>query len=158
MTSARTSKAIPFLLRHAFIYQCPRHILQNLIFAAYVKTHENVNLFPKTFWYGSFCCPYTRKIKTSGNKIDENISFFRQNVWAKVFPYIILCPLQIKVIQKHKMKCEAFLSFFFFLFLYTVSLHGTPTGEIKLMELSESEQLTNFAILTFQPRSAFTFF
>ena len=56
------------------------------------------------------------------------------------------------------MKCEAFLSFFFFLFLYTVSLHGTPTGEIKLMELSESEQLTNFAILTFQPRSAFTFF
>ena len=54
MTYARTSKTLPSLLRDAFIYRYTKNILQNLIFAAYVKTYENVSLVPRGFFPDTF--------------------------------------------------------------------------------------------------------
>ena len=49
MTSAWMSKTVTSLPRHAFTYGCPRNIPRNLVFAAYLKTPENVSLVPRGF-------------------------------------------------------------------------------------------------------------
>ena len=84
MTPSRTLKTVPSLLRDAFIYRCPRSILQNPIPATYVKTHENVSLVPRGFCLLKrfLLLSFARKIKTSGNKIDEYV-FFLAKILSK---------------------------------------------------------------------------
>ena len=50
MRSAWMSRTVASLLRHAFIYRCPRNIPRNLVLAAYFRTHENVTLVPRSFY------------------------------------------------------------------------------------------------------------
>lgn len=86
-------------------------------------------------------------MKTLGDKIDENVIFFWKKFWAKVCPFFKPCPLQTKVIKKHKINLKIFLfvkkvPVLFLQFLNTISLRGTTTQETISMDLYGSEQLS----------------
>ena len=77
MTPSWTSKTVPSLLGDAFIYWCPRSILQNPILAAYVKTHENVSLVPRGFY------PLKRFLLPS--LCQKNKNLWEQDWWICLF-------------------------------------------------------------------------